>query len=122
MATQTDPVHYGFPPTTAAEISKKSKSHVHQSPSNLVRVGVIGYGYWGPNVVRNLQGLENCQLATICDKNSDSLRRASRVYPGVELTTDFSQLLTSPQIDAIAVVSAVGPHFELCKVAFQLGK
>jgi predicted dehydrogenase len=122
MATQTDPVRYGFPQTPGQEISKRSKSCVHQSPSNLVRVGVIGYGYWGPNVVRNLQGLENCQLATICDKNSDSLRRASRVYPGVELTTDFSQLLTSPQIDAIAVVTPVWTHFELAKAALQNGK
>ena len=71
MATQTDPVRYGFPRTAAPEVSKRLKSYARQSPSNLVRVGVIGYGYWGPNVVRNLQSLENCQLVTICDKNSD---------------------------------------------------
>src|SRR2546427_9825608 len=122
MATQTDPVRYGFPRPTAPEISKKLKSYAHQSPSNLVRVGVIGYGYWGPNVVRNLYSLENCQLVTICDKNSDSLRRASRVYPGVELTIDYSELLTSTQIDAIAVVTPVWTHFELAKAALQSGK
>src|SRR5260370_386013 len=121
MATQTDPVRYGFPRTTASGISKRLKCYAHQSPSNLVRVGVIGYGYWGPNVVRNLQSLENCQLVTICDKNSDSLRRASRVYPDVELTTDFSELLTAPQIDAIAVVTPVWTHFELAKAALQHG-
>src|SRR5260370_1267097 len=93
MATQTEPFRYGFPQTTAPKISKRVKSYAYQSPSNSVRVGVIGYGYWGPNVVRNLQNLENCQLVTICDKNSDSLQRASRVYPGVELTMDFSDLL-----------------------------
>src|SRR5260370_2235897 len=122
MATQTDPVRYGFPQTTATEISKRLKSYAHQSPSNLVRVGVIGYGYWGPNVVRNLQGLENCQLVTICDKNSDSLQRASRDYPGVQLTVDYSKLLTSPQIDAVAVVTPVWTHFELAKAALQNGK
>jgi len=122
MATQTDPVRYGIPRTAAPEISKRSKSYAHQSPSNLVRVGVIGYGYWGPNVVRNLQSLENCQLVTICDKNSDSLGRAGRVYPGVELTTDYSELLTSTQIDAIAVVTPVWTHFELAKAALQNGK
>src|SRR6266850_54000 len=100
MATQVDPVRYDYPLGTTPERSKSSKFHARQSPSDLVRVGVIGYGYWGPNVVRNLQSLENCQLVTICDKNSDSLRRAGRVYPGVELTMDFSELLTSPQIDA----------------------
>src|SRR6266581_4272563 len=122
MATQTDPVRYGFPRPTAPEISKRLKSYAHQSPSNLVRVGVIGYGYWGPNVVRNLYSLENCQLVTICDKNSDSLRRASRVYPGVELTIDYSELLTSTQIDAIAVITPVWTHFELAKTALQNGK
>src|SRR5947209_20074986 len=122
MATQTDPVRYGFPRPTAPEISKRLKSYAHQSPSNLVRVGVIGYGYWGPNVVRNLYSLENCQLVTICDKNSDSLRRASRVYPGVELTIDYSEILTSTQIDAIAVVTPVWTHFEMAKAALQYVK
>src|SRR5438093_2575841 len=87
--------------------------------SAVVRVGVIGYGYWGPNVVRNLQSLENCQLVTVCDKNPDSLLRAKRVYPGVELTTDVSGILTSAQIDAIAVVTPVWTHFDLAKAALQ---
>jgi len=122
MATQVDPVRYDYPLGTTPERSKSSKFHARQSPSDLVRVGVIGYGYWGPNVVRNLQSLENCQLVTICDKNSDSLQRAKRIYPGVELTTDFSELLTSAQIDAIAVVTPVWTHFDLAKAALQNGK
>src|SRR4029077_6292022 len=122
MATQTDPVRCSFPRTTAPGISKRLRSYAHQSPSDLVRVGVIGYGYWGPNVVRNLQSLENCQLVTICDKNSDSLLRAKRLYPGVELTTDFSELLTSAQIDAVAVVTPVWTHFDLAKAALENGK
>src|SRR5229473_1518012 len=122
MATQIEPLRYNYLPGTRAELSKSLDGHTRPSPGNLVRVGVIGYGYWGPNVVRNLQGLENCQLVTICDKNSDSLQRASRVYPGVELTMDFSELLTSPQIDAVAVVTPVRTHFELAKAALQNGK
>src|SRR3989454_5814177 len=122
MATQTDPVRYRVPRPAAPEISKRLKSYAHQSPSNLVRVGVIGYGYWGPNVVRNLYSLESCQLVTICDKNSDSLGRASRVYPGVEMTIDYSEILTSTQIDAIAIVTPVWTHFELAKASLQNGK
>src|SRR5216684_7912343 len=95
MATQTDPVRYGFPRTPAPEISKRLKSYAHQSPSNLVRVGVIGYGYWGPNVVRNLHSLENCQLVAICDKNPAMLQRAKQLSPSLELTTDCSELLSS---------------------------
>ena len=53
-----------------------------QGRANLVRVGVIGYGYWGPNIVRNLHGLENCEVVAICDKNPTALRRARAALPG----------------------------------------
>src|SRR5260370_1622429 len=89
---------------------------------NLVRVGVIGYGYWGPNVVRNLQGLENCQLVAICDQDPAGLQRARKLYPGVEMKLDSSELLSSSEIDAIAVVTPVWTHFELAKSALQNGK
>jgi len=87
-----------------------------------VRVGVIGYGYWGPNVVRNLQGLENCQLVAICDRDPAGLQRARKLYPGVEMKLDSSELLSSSEIDAIAVVTPVWTHFELAKSALQNGK
>ena len=122
MATQVDPVGHDHPLDGAPGKSRKLKSSARKSPSSLVRVGVIGYGYWGPNVVRNLQNLENCRLATICDQNSDALQRAKRAYPSVEVTTDFSGLLNSPQIDAIAVVTPVWTHFDLAKAALQNGK
>jgi predicted dehydrogenase len=122
MATHVDPARYDSPLGNTPEMSKLMNFQTRESSSTLVRVGAIGYGYWGPNVVRNLQSLENCQLVTICDKNSDSLLRAKRVYPGVELTTDFSKLLTSPQIDAVAVVTPVWTHFDLAKAALENGK
>ena len=106
MATPADRVYNSRPPGTAAEL----------------RVGVIGYGYWGPNVARNLHGLENCEVVAISDKNPATLRRARQAYPGVELTADCSELLTSTQIDAIAVVTPVWTHFELAKAALQNGK
>jgi predicted dehydrogenase len=98
------------------------KYRVQPKAANVARVGVIGYGYWGPNVVRNFYGLENCQVVAVCDKNPDALRRASRLYPGVHLTTDFSEILNSPDIDAVAVVTPVWTHFELAKSALQNGK
>src|SRR4029077_3575053 len=78
-------------------------SRVHASPDNCIRIGVIGYGYWGPNVVRNLHGIDNCRVVAICDKNQTALRRAQRAYSDVELTTDLMKVLTSPDIDAVAV-------------------
>jgi predicted dehydrogenase len=93
-----------------------------QSAADAVRVGVIGYGYWGPNIARNLGGLDSCQLVAICDKSPAALKRASRIYPGVRLTTDFSEVLRSPDIDAIAVVTPVWTHFELARMALENGK
>ena len=87
-----------------------------------VRLGVIGYGYWGPNIVRNFHGLDNCQLVAVCDKNPAALKRAQKVYPGLRLTTDFADILTSPDIDAVAVVTPVWTHFDLAKAALQNGK
>ena len=103
-------------------ISESLKYQAHKSPSDLVRVGIFGYGYWGPNVVRNLHALENCQVVTICDKNPAALKRANRVYPGVHLTTDFSEIMTSPRIDTVAIVTPVWTHFELAKTALLNGK
>jgi predicted dehydrogenase len=87
-----------------------------------VRVGVIGYGYWGPNIVRNLGALDGASLVAVCDKSQKALQRAGRVYPGVHLTTDFSEILRSPDIDAVAVVTPVWTHFELAKAALENGK
>jgi predicted dehydrogenase len=90
--------------------------------TDVLRVGVIGYGYWGPNVVRNVHALENCELVAICDKNPAALKRAQRTYTRVNLTPDFSEVLTSPDIDVVAVVTPVWTHFELAKAALQNGK
>jgi predicted dehydrogenase len=93
-----------------------------QSADRVVRVGVIGYGHWGPNIVRNLHGIETCEVAAVCDKSVAALRRVSRVYPQIPLTTDFSEILTSPHIDAVAVVTPAWTHFELAKAALLNGK
>ena len=90
--------------------------------SNTVRVGVIGYGYWGPNIVRNLHALEVCELVAVCDRSPAALKRAQRTYPGIRLTADCNDILTSPDIDVVAVITPVWTHFELAKAALQNGK
>src|SRR5438128_8212658 len=62
---------------------------VREHAADAVRVGVIGYGYWGPNIVRNLHALDHCEVAAICDRSPAALGRARRVYPAVPLSTDF---------------------------------
>src|SRR5690348_10690811 len=100
----------------------EKQRHAQAGPPDPIRMGLIGYGYWGPNVARNLQSLESCQIVSICDQNQASLRRASRSFSGVKLTTSSSDVLTSPQVDAVAVVTPVWTHFELAKAALHNGK
>ena len=88
----------------------------------MIRFGVIGYGYWGPNIVRNLRILDSIQVVTICDRSLEALGRAKRAYPDVHVTLDDSELLESPDIDAIAVITPVWTHFDLAKRALQNGK
>jgi predicted dehydrogenase len=88
----------------------------------MIRFGVIGYGYWGPNIVRNLRGLDAAQVVAICDKSETALRRAKQAFPEVHVTNDCSELLSSPDIDAIAVITPVWTHFELAKRALNNGK
>lgn len=88
----------------------------------MIRFGVIGYGYWGPNVVRNLHGLEGAQLVAISDRSDKALKRAAQAFPGVRVTADADELLTAPDIDAIAVITPVWTHFELAKKALLNGK
>jgi predicted dehydrogenase len=88
----------------------------------MIRVGIIGYGYWGPHIARNFRGVNGCELSVICDKSADSLRRASQAHPGVTVTSDAKDVLGSPEIDAVAVITPVWTHFELAKAALQNGK
>jgi predicted dehydrogenase len=88
----------------------------------MIRVGVIGSGYWGPNIVRNLRSLEGCQVAAVCDQSPAASKRIRQAYPDLTVTTDSAELLTSADIDAIAVVTPVCTHFELAKAALENGK
>lgn len=87
-----------------------------------MKFGVIGYGYWGPNIVRNLMNLEDSQVVAIAEISQAARHRAQKAYPGALVTKDASEVLTSTEIDAIAVVSPVWTHFELTKAALENGK
>jgi len=88
----------------------------------MVRFGVIGYGYWGPNIVRNLRSLNSTQVVAICDQSDAALRRAQQAFPEVQVTKDCAELLASPDIDAVAVITPVWTHFDLAKAALKQGK
>ena len=84
--------------------------------------GVIGYGYWGPNVVRNLASLEGSQVSAIAELSPNAQKRAHKAYPGIHITSDTMEVIKSPDIDAIAVITPVWTHYELAKAALENGK
>ena len=89
---------------------------------SMIRVGVIGYGYWGPNIVRNLNGLDSARAEMVCDISPAALARARRAHPGIQTVSDPDEILRSPEIDAVAVITPVWTHYELAKRALQNGK
>ena len=87
-----------------------------------LRVGVCGYGYWGPNIARNFDAIDHCVVAAIADPDAAALKRAARNHPSARLTTDCLDILEAVDIDAVAIVTPVWTHFDLAKRALENGK
>ena len=88
----------------------------------MIKVGILGYGYWGPNLVRNFAETPGTAVAGVADLDTKKLELVQRRYPGVKTTTHFQDLLRDPEIDAVAVATPVGTHFELGMAALRAGK
>ncbi|MGH8613183.1 MAG: Gfo/Idh/MocA family protein [Gammaproteobacteria bacterium] len=88
----------------------------------MIKIGVIGYGYWGPNLVRNFSELVDGQVVAVSDLDEQRLRLVKRLYPAIEVTTDCQDLLKDPDIDAIVVATPVSTHYELALRALRSGK
>jgi predicted dehydrogenase len=93
-----------------------------QVSDTTIKFGVVGYGYWGPNVVRNLDLLDGAQVLAVSDKSPASRKRVQKAYPGMRVTSDAAELMSSTDLDAIAVVTPVWTHYELAKAALENGK
>jgi predicted dehydrogenase len=87
-----------------------------------VRVAVIGLGYWGPNLVRNIHELPGMDLSAVCDLRPDALDRVARRYPAVRTTSDYESVLTDARIDAVAIATPVSTHAGLAVRALESGK
>ena len=81
----------------------------------IFNVGVVGYGYWGPNIVRNFDNHPECEVKYICDLDEDRLKKASKEYSGIELTSDFDKIINDSSIDIVAIITPVSSHFNLAK-------
>jgi predicted dehydrogenase len=87
-----------------------------------IRVGVIGAGYWGPNIVRNLHEAPGAEAVAVADLSTERLDAIRKRFPAVRVTTDYRELLNDESIDAICVVTPVGTHRKLAEEAFAAGK
>ena len=88
----------------------------------MVKFGVVGYGYWGPNVVRNLDQLDGSTVVAVCDKSPTARKRIHKSYPHIKVVSDTAELMSSTDIDAVAIVTPVWSHYELTKAALENGK
>jgi predicted dehydrogenase len=86
------------------------------------RVAVVGLGYWGPNLVRNLHEISSGEAVAVCDLREDQLETIKRRYPTLRTTTRFSDLLDDPEIDAVAIATPVSTHAKLASAALEAGK
>jgi predicted dehydrogenase len=88
----------------------------------MINVGVIGYGYWGPNIVRNFNSTDGAKILSVCDPSDDARKRAKKMNPHVEVISDYREIVKSPEIELVAVVTPVSSHFQLAKEALENGK
>jgi predicted dehydrogenase len=87
-----------------------------------ITIGVIGCGYWGPNLLRNFAENEKAQLRWICDLDPSRLAAMGRRYPSARTTSNYQELMSDPDLDAVAVVTPVATHFKIMKEALTAGK
>jgi predicted dehydrogenase len=88
----------------------------------MIKIGVIGYGYWGPNLVRNFVETKGLTVACVADLDPQKLEIVEKRYPGIRTTTHFEEMINDPTIDAIAVATPVNTHFDLGMAALKAGK
>jgi len=88
----------------------------------MLRLGVIGYGYWGPNVARNFAAQPECRVAAICDGDPKARARVQTHYPAARAVADPGEILASSDIDAVAIVTPVSTHHDLARQALENGK
>ena len=88
----------------------------------MITVGVIGYGYWGPNLVRNFADTPGARVGFVTDKRAERLSQVSARYPATKLSTEYRDLINDPGVDAVAIATPVSSHFDLAMEALRAGK
>jgi predicted dehydrogenase len=87
-----------------------------------IKVGVVGCGYWGPNLIRNFRSLPDCQMKAMCDTQEHRIAHLKSLYPEVQGMTDYAHMLNGVDVDAVIIATAVKSHFQLAKASLLAGK
>jgi len=87
-----------------------------------IKIGVIGCGYWGPNIIRNLSQISQVDVSYICDIDENKTNSIKKVYPNIRSVKDYREILKDPEVDAVAIVLPVGKHYEVAKEALLNNK
>src|SRR5437867_2908704 len=90
--------------------------------AEVTRLAVVGLGYWGPNLVRNLAELSGAEVSWCCDLRSDALAAIGRRYPGIRLTPVYDVILSDPDVDAVVIATPLSSHYPLARAALESGK
>ena len=93
-----------------------------KATNKIIKVGVVGCGYWGPNLIRNLRQSPDCHLKVICDMSEQRLKHMRKLYHDVATTNSFQELLADAELDAIVVATPVRFHYEMAKAVLLAGK
>lgn len=88
----------------------------------MLKIGVIGYGYWGPHIVRNFNSISGASVISVCDLEENALSQVKNNYPGISITKDCNDIIKSKEIDAVAIITPVSTHYAIAKNALRNGK
>ena len=87
-----------------------------------LKIAVIGYGYWGPNLVRNFINLENSTVSHVVDESPDRLEKVKKLYPSINATSSLTEILENPEIDCIIIATPISTHYDIAKKALEHNK
>ena len=88
----------------------------------MINIGLIGYGYWGPNLLRNFNNLNESQIISVCDLQEENRLKVKRQYPSIEVLNNYHDLIHNPKINAVAIATPVSTHFQIAYEALNAGK
>ncbi len=88
----------------------------------MIGIAIVGYGYWGPNILRNFCETDGARVVACCDRDTERLALVRMKYPIIRTTTDYSDVLADPTIDAVAIATPVATHYDLARRAIEQGR